>query len=144
MAMALVAGVALAGCEPDPNRFDLACHLTQHFFHPKYPDEPFDNLYRVDMKSLRWCDKDCSKVQQLKVNENELVFAENDETSNIDGDFTIHTRWRIAVNRWTGFYESKMLSHIGPGDIVEGPDTVASASGNCVKRPFQAFPTHKF
>ena len=142
-ALAVVALLVLGGCS-DPNRFDLQCHLTQHL--RSHPDQKFEDHYRVDLKTMRWCTKDCKETHSVKgLTDDLLTFDSDDSTSNIGGQITLHTRFWHRVNRRTGAYDGKMFTHIGPGDLIEGEeDGMASADGQCEKIKFSGFPAKRF
>ena len=140
--------MALAACGRDPNRFDLACHLTQHI-EPKpsvqaYPDKTFEQVIRVDLTAREWCEGDCKDISTLTYNDGDIVLQNHDETSDIQGQITLRSKWRTTVNRRSGSYDSVDYSHIGPGDIVEGEDTMATVKGTCTKRSFTSFPKRRF
>ena len=140
--------LALSACGRDPNRFDIACHLTQHIT-PKsdgqrYPDKVFDQPTRVDLIAKKWCTKDCKDISDLTFNDEEIVLQDHDETSNIQGQLTLRNKWHTTVNRRTGVYGSVAYTHIGEGDIIEAEDTMATVKGACLKRPFTPFPAKRF
>ncbi len=143
LAAAALLAVPLSACG-EPKRFDLQCRLTQHLTNPKYPDQAFERRVRVDLVAGKWCEKQCDAIKTLGVTSSELVLENHDESTNIDGEVMVHSRWRTAVNRRTGSYESAAFSHTGPGDIVEGADTMATVKGSCSKSPFTGFPKPRF
>lgn len=114
--------------------FNLICSGTTHSskgFAENYPDAPFNEVYRVNLTSKRWCSRECTETQPIfEVTPERIVFEQD-----IRGDYDDTGRF---VNRENGVYAYRDRRLIG-SDIF-----LTWTRGSCKRAPFSGFPARKF
>ena len=113
--------------------FDLSCVGNETYSDDMRPrssaERPFRDIYRVDLKSQRWCSGQCVETRAIQeITDRSIILSAN------DGDRSTADWVHIEINRESGKYSY---------DLVLATK-FSFRKGICSRAQFSGFPSRKF